>query len=68
MTDQRPGSSSSGRMFYVAYNQPMERVDGENDVLEPVVVAKVSYLFGLQGAAAPAGPSAVTGQGRRIRL
>ena len=55
-------------MFYVAYNQPMERVDGENDVLELVVVAKVSYLFGLQGAAALAGPSAVTGQGHRIRL
>jgi len=38
---------SPGSMFYLAYNQPVERVDGENDVLEPVVVAKVSYLFGL---------------------
>ena len=38
----RPGS-----MFYLAYNQPMERVDGENDLLDPVVIAKVTYLLNL---------------------
>lgn len=38
----RPGS-----MFYLAYNQPVERVDGENDALDPVVVAKITYLMSL---------------------
>jgi hypothetical protein len=38
---------SPGSMFYLAYNQPMQRVDGENDFLDPTVVAKVSYTFGL---------------------
>jgi hypothetical protein len=38
---------SPGSMFYLAYNQPMERADGENEFLDPVVVAKVSYMFGL---------------------
>ena len=38
----RPGS-----MFYLAYNQPMERTDGENDYLDPVFVAKVTYLLSL---------------------
>ena len=32
---------SPGSMFYLAYNQPMQRVDGENDFLDPTVVAKV---------------------------
>lgn len=38
---------SPGSMFYLAYNQPVERAGGENDFLDPVVVAKVSYMFGL---------------------
>jgi hypothetical protein len=38
---------SPGSMFYLAYNQPMERIKGENEFLDPVVVAKVSYMFGL---------------------
>ncbi len=36
-----------GSMFYLAYNQPMERTDGENDYLDPVIVAKVTYLLSL---------------------
>ena len=38
----RPGS-----MFYVAYNQPVEREDGETEYLDPVVVAKVTYTWSL---------------------
>ena len=38
----RPGS-----MFYLAYNQPLERVDGESDLLDPLLVAKVTYLLSL---------------------
>ena len=36
-----------GSMFYLAYNQPIERADGVNEYLDPVVVAKVTYLFSL---------------------
>lgn len=36
-----------GSMFYLAYNQSLERQDGQNDYLDPVVVAKVTYLFSL---------------------
>jgi hypothetical protein len=36
-----------GSMFYLAYNQTMERAGGENEYLDPVVVAKVSYLLSL---------------------
>jgi hypothetical protein len=38
----RPGS-----MFYLAYNQPAAREDGEIEYLDPVLVAKVTYLFSL---------------------
>lgn len=38
----RPGS-----MFYLAYNQPAMREGGALEYLDPVVVAKVTYLFGL---------------------
>jgi hypothetical protein len=38
---------SPGSMFYLAYNQPMERLDGEYEFGDPVVVAKVTYLFNL---------------------
>jgi hypothetical protein len=36
-----------GSMFYLICNQPMERAGGENDWLDPVLVAKVSHMFGL---------------------
>jgi hypothetical protein len=38
---------SPGSMFYVAYNQPVVRENGENDYLDPVIVAKVTYLLTL---------------------
>lgn len=38
----RPGS-----MFYLAYNQPVERVDGATEYRDPVVVAKVTYAWSL---------------------
>jgi hypothetical protein len=38
----RPGS-----MFYLAYNQPAVREGGVLEYLDPVIVAKVTYLFGL---------------------
>jgi hypothetical protein len=38
----RPGS-----MFYLAYNQPVVRQDGVNDYLDPVLVAKLTYLLSL---------------------
>jgi hypothetical protein len=36
-----------GSMFYLAYNQTVERQGDENDYLDPVLVAKVTYLFSL---------------------
>jgi hypothetical protein len=36
-----------GSTFYLAYNQTVERQNGVTDYLDPVVVAKVSYLFSL---------------------
>lgn len=36
-----------GSMLYLAYNQTVERQDDENEYLDPVVVAKVTYLFSL---------------------
>jgi len=36
-----------GSMFYVAYNQALQRWNGESESLDPVVVAKVSYLLSL---------------------
>lgn len=38
----RPGS-----MFYLAYNQPVVRQDGVNEYLDPVIVAKATYLLSL---------------------
>lgn len=36
-----------GSMLYVAYNQAIERFEGESEVLDPVFVVKVSYLLSL---------------------
>jgi len=36
-----------GSMFYLAYNQPAVLEDGELEYLDPVIIAKVTYLFGL---------------------
>jgi hypothetical protein len=36
-----------GSMFYLAYNQALQRWNGESESLDPVVVAKVSYQFNL---------------------
>ena len=36
-----------GGMFYLAYNQPAVHEDGEVEYLDPVLVAKVTYLFSL---------------------
>jgi hypothetical protein len=36
-----------GSMFYLAYNQSLVHQGGEREYLDPVVVAKVSYLFSL---------------------
>ncbi len=36
-----------GSTFYLAYNQTMERAGGENEYLDPVLVAKVSYLLSM---------------------
>jgi len=38
----RPGS-----MFYLAYNQTLERQGSESELLDPVVVAKLTYLLSL---------------------
>ncbi len=38
---------SPGSMLYVAYHQSLERVDGENEILDPVVAVKLSYLINL---------------------
>jgi hypothetical protein len=36
-----------GSMFYLAYNQSVVREDDASETLDPVIVAKVAYLFSL---------------------
>ncbi len=38
---------SPGSMFYLAYNQTLDRRHGRDEYRDPVVVAKVSYLFNI---------------------
>lgn len=38
---------SPGSMLYVAYTQPLERVNGATEILDPVATVKLSYLISL---------------------